>query len=270
MMPGQATAFGGQLQRYRARAGLTQEALAERAGLTASTISALERGVRRLPYLHTRRRRAEALGLSAEEWAAFAARPRRASGGGAASLSPVYVPPTHLPAERTPLIGRAGEAGALREGLSATLAPVNRVTHDQILSAIRPHLSEAELAGAWAAGRALTLQDALVEAATLGSPLPGAGAPLVATPTGAAPEPLTRREQDVARLLAQGLTDRQIADALTISVRTVGVHVQHMLAKLHVRSRWQVVDWASTRSLSRAPAANPGPAVPHWSPLSSP
>jgi DNA-binding NarL/FixJ family response regulator len=44
----------------------------------------------------------------------------------------------------------------------------------------------------------------------------------------------------VARLLREGYPDRQIAAALAISPRTVGVHVQHVLAKLGVRSRWQV------------------------------
>ena len=111
----QATTFGGQLQRYRARAGLTQEALAERAGLTASAISALERGARRLPYLHTRQQLAEALGLSAEERDAFVLPQRRASDDRAPSLPADRPPPTNLPAERTPLIGRAGEAEALLE-----------------------------------------------------------------------------------------------------------------------------------------------------------
>lgn len=52
---------------------------------------------------------------------------------------------------------------------------------------------------------------------------------------------LTRREQDVAALLARGLTNDQIADELIISVATVRVHVEHILAKLGVHSRAQVV-----------------------------
>jgi predicted ATPase/DNA-binding XRE family transcriptional regulator len=56
-------AFGAVLRRFRAAAGLTQEELAERAGLTAKAISALERGERRRPYPHTVRALAAALEL---------------------------------------------------------------------------------------------------------------------------------------------------------------------------------------------------------------
>ena len=56
-------AFGDVLRRQREAAGLSQEALAERAGLTADAVSALERGARRRPYPHTVRALADALGL---------------------------------------------------------------------------------------------------------------------------------------------------------------------------------------------------------------
>jgi two-component system nitrate/nitrite response regulator NarL len=48
---------------------------------------------------------------------------------------------------------------------------------------------------------------------------------------------LTGRETTVLRLLADGLTDREIADTLTISPRTVETHVSHVLHKLGVRNR---------------------------------
>src|SRR5262245_26148438 len=114
-MHGQPAAFGEQLRRYRMRAGLTQEGLAERAGLKATTISALERGARRLPYLDTRRRLAVALGLAALEQAAFIA-----AGLGArrvrATSPPAALPVLgNLPVQRTPLIGRQRAVGALRD-----------------------------------------------------------------------------------------------------------------------------------------------------------
>jgi len=60
-------------------------------------------------------------------------------------------------------------------------------------------------------------------------PPPEAGDPPV--------EQLSQRERDVLRLLADDLTDREIATALTISVRTVETHVSNILHKLGVRNR---------------------------------
>ncbi len=73
--------FGIHLRRLRLAAGLSQEELAERAGLTAAAIGLLERGERRRPYPHTLRALADALGLEPAARAAFfAAVPRRAEG----------------------------------------------------------------------------------------------------------------------------------------------------------------------------------------------
>jgi non-specific serine/threonine protein kinase len=56
---------------------------------------------------------------------------------------------------------------------------------------------------------------------------------------------LTGREQEVARLLAAGRSNREIADTLVISEGTVEVHVKHILSKLGLRSRSQVAAWAA-------------------------
>jgi non-specific serine/threonine protein kinase len=58
-----------------------------------------------------------------------------------------------------------------------------------------------------------------------------------------APEKLTRREVQVAELVAEGLTNREIAARLTISPRTAQGHVEHMLAKLGFGSRTQIAVW---------------------------
>src|SRR3712207_6139239 len=80
---GQVAPFGAHLRRLREAAGLTQEELAERAGLTAKGISDLERGRRRRPYPHTTRCLADALGLSEHERGSlFAAVDRKVAGEG--------------------------------------------------------------------------------------------------------------------------------------------------------------------------------------------
>ena len=113
--------FGEQLRQYRELAGLTQEELAEMAGLTANAIGALERGERRHPYLQTVHVLASALRLREEERAALlAARrhsrevPQPAAPAPAASPSPaVPSPASPLPTHLTRLIGRETEVAVV-------------------------------------------------------------------------------------------------------------------------------------------------------------
>jgi len=64
---------------------------------------------------------------------------------------------------------------------------------------------------------------------------------------------LTPREQEVLRLVARGYTYREIADRLTLSVRTVQNHVQHILDKLQVRGRYELMRYAIRRGLDQEP-----------------
>ena len=64
------------------------------------------------------------------------------------------------------------------------------------------------------------------------------------------PEELTPREREVAALLAEGLTNAQLAERLFISPRTAAVHVSNILAKLDMASRSEVAAWAVREGLS--------------------
>jgi len=57
-------------------------------------------------------------------------------------------------------------------------------------------------------------------------------------------EPLTERESDVLHLLASGMTNKDIAQALIISVRTVEAHLRSIYSKLGVDSRTEAALWA--------------------------
>jgi predicted ATPase/DNA-binding CsgD family transcriptional regulator len=63
--------------------------------------------------------------------------------------------------------------------------------------------------------------------------------------------PLTRREQEVAALVTQGLTNRDIAGRLCLSVRTVDTHVDHILTKLGFSTRTQLTAWAYASGLAQ-------------------
>ena len=63
-------------------------------------------------------------------------------------------------------------------------------------------------------------------------------------------DPLTEREIDVLRLVAQGLTNQEIAEALVIGVGTVRTHVSNILAKLHLANRTQAALFALREGLA--------------------
>ena len=71
----------------------------------------------------------------------------------------------------------------------------------------------------------------------------------ITTPAKPLPEPLTPRELEIVRLLAQGLTNRRISQELMVSAATVKVHVEHLLAKLRVSDRTQAAVRASQAGL---------------------
>ncbi len=66
---------------------------------------------------------------------------------------------------------------------------------------------------------------------------------------------LTEREREVATLIAQGLTNRQIGTALFITEGTARLHVKHILSKLGFTSRAQIAGWAVAQGLAEAPEA---------------
>ena len=103
--------FGSLLRRYRRGAGLTQEQLAERAGVSARAISDLERGVKTTPQAATLRLLADALELSPQDYSALtAAVPRRRHQTRTAPSA--LVKGGQIPAEVTPLVGREKDEAA--------------------------------------------------------------------------------------------------------------------------------------------------------------
>jgi len=63
------------------------------------------------------------------------------------------------------------------------------------------------------------------------------------------PETLSEREREVLRLVAEGRTNREIADALFLSIKTVQTHRAHVMEKLHLRDRAALVHYAMRKGL---------------------
>jgi non-specific serine/threonine protein kinase len=135
-----------------------------------------------------------------------------------------------------------GAAAAAWASIPATLpAPLGR-HHDTALATARAALTDAAQRAAFEKGNSVRPADAV--AIALGEP-PG---PDPRPGTGRAaelPGPLTRRERDVAALVARGLSNRQIAGELVISARTAETHVQHIMDKRGFNTRTQIAAWSA-------------------------
>ncbi len=129
-----------------------------------------------------------------------------------------------------------GAAEAIREPFGIYLSPLTRIliNYEERLAAARDQLGEAAFARVWAEGKAMT-QERAIEYALTEEPAP-APIPVPGEP----PASLTRREEEVAVLVARGLTNRRIAQELSISERTAATHIGRILKKLNLRSREQV------------------------------
>jgi len=105
-------ALGRTLKRLRLAAGMTQEELAERAGISARTVSDVERGLRTLVHHDTARRLTSALGLGDEQRLGFEVLAR----GGPHGRPPIPTP-SGLPTPLTPCLGRFKELEAIKGAL---------------------------------------------------------------------------------------------------------------------------------------------------------
>jgi predicted ATPase/DNA-binding CsgD family transcriptional regulator len=126
-----------------------------------------------------------------------------------------------------------GAADGVMTTLGMELQAARRASHERAVAAVRDQLGEERFAAQWAAGSALSLDDAIAEIATLARLM----APSEGGRAGAGAAGLTRRERDVLRLLVAGRSDREIAGALFVSRSTASKHVASILSKLGVESR---------------------------------
>jgi predicted ATPase/DNA-binding SARP family transcriptional activator/DNA-binding CsgD family transcriptional regulator len=143
-----------------------------------------------------------------------------------------------------------GAAESLRETIGATLSPVEQRVHRPYMEAARRELGEVAWEEAWAEGKAMTIEEAeeyaLTEREVRTRPR------RIPKDSQASRQPedgLTGRQQEVANLVARGLTNRQIASELTISENTVANHVASIVRKLDVPSRARIAVWVTEREL---------------------
>lgn len=147
-----------------------------------------------------------------------------------------------------------GAAEAIRVAFGTPLPPVERADYERAIAAARSHLGEKTFAAAWAEGRTMALDQVLsTHGKTMSlTPMPAAPASAFPASKSVAPYPqgLTRREAEVLRLVASGLTDAQVAGKLVISPRTVHTHLNSIYSKLGVTSRSAATRYAIEHHLA--------------------
>jgi predicted ATPase/class 3 adenylate cyclase/DNA-binding CsgD family transcriptional regulator len=129
-----------------------------------------------------------------------------------------------------------GAATALLDATQVRLDATDRREYERIVANVRDQHDEASFAMAWADGRAMPIASAIAEALEPAPKVPPP-TPQPTIPISAYPAGLTRREVEVLRLIAQGLTDAQVAERLVISAHTVHAHLRAIYGKLDVTSR---------------------------------
>jgi non-specific serine/threonine protein kinase len=137
----------------------------------------------------------------------------------------------------------AGAADALREAIGKPLASAARESLELSLASARRGLAAEVGAAAWSDGHATPLDQAISLA--LSAPSQGDREARHADSA----FKLSPREREVAMLVAQGLSNREIAERLVVSERTAENHVQRVLNRLGLRSRAQVAFWAVQHGL---------------------
>lgn len=149
-----------------------------------------------------------------------------------------------------------GAAASIRRVVGVPLSPGEARTIEVATAALRERLGVPAFEVAWSEGSRMLLgrvvttghefARSLQAGETAHDATDGRSAP-AAPPTSRAP--LSPREREVAALVADGLSNRQIATALVIGERTVQSHVASILARLELRNRAQIAAWALQHGL---------------------
>lgn len=129
-----------------------------------------------------------------------------------------------------------GAADAMRHRMGSVRFKIDDASYDAWVAAARDSLGEDDFDAAWAEGAALSTEEAIAYAQR------GRGERKRPSSGWAS---LTPTELDVVRLVSEGLANKDIAERLFISPRTVQTHLTHVYAKLGLSSRVQLAQQAA-------------------------
>ncbi|GCE28461.1 hypothetical protein KDA_39450 [Dictyobacter alpinus] len=153
-----------------------------------------------------------------------------------------------------------GTACTMRAMIGAPMPPIEQTLYQQTLALVRQQLIPERFSAEWKTGELMTLEEVLDSIRTPITIEQPSITPIAETPEGqparpiiAPPTPnatLTSREKEVLQLLANGLTNIQIAARLVISPRTVQTHLSTIYAKIGVTTRSAATRYAIEQNLA--------------------
>jgi predicted ATPase/DNA-binding CsgD family transcriptional regulator len=138
-----------------------------------------------------------------------------------------------------------GCAAALRSQIGSVIDPADQPEYQRIITGLKTALGEKTFDSAWAYGTAMPLE-AVINLALSEPEIP------IEEPSLTDKEKfggLTAREREVAVWIAQGKSNREIADSMTVGIKTIETYVTRILKKLGFDSRVQIAIWAKDEGL---------------------
>ena len=151
-----------------------------------------------------------------------------------------------------------GAAATIRAPIGSVIDQADQTEYERNLAELRKRLGKEAFMKAWVTGEQWIAQDqGLAAALELGlreTDLDHTEATLIPDKKPVViPGGLSRREREVAQLIVQGKSNRDIAEALTVELKTVEAHINHIFNKLGLDSRVQIAVWAMEKGLARPP-----------------
>jgi len=143
----------------------------------------------------------------------------------------------------------AGATAALSQRSGLLVQHIQRETYARWLATARRALSEEDAVAAWAEGEEMPPGQAIGYALASREPVAVTASARAEPAPAHGSDQLTVRQREVAALIAQGLSNRQIGESLVITERTVAAHIEHVLNKLDFVSRTQIGVWAAEHGL---------------------
>jgi len=138
-----------------------------------------------------------------------------------------------------------GATQALLDRAGCDVPPFLREQYESGVAMLRQRAGVGQFRQWVIAGQSMAPADIIADAMASGGPIASAGD---ATGSPLTPyAPLSAREWEIARIVAHGLKNREVAEALVLAERTVGSHLERMYNRLGIRSRVQLTAWAVER-----------------------